>query len=281
MPPQTPPNSTPNSPSNAPAPPPGHGLRPREKILSRAAGPATLSDAELLALLLRTGLSGRGVVELAGDMLKTFGGHIHQLLQADMGALSKIKGLGPARAAEIMAVAEIARRINHHQAHQKTQKNYPEENQIDNPLHNPPPHPTIPPTARRHDLSHPLHLAAWLQQHIAQHPRPIFAALMLDGAGRLLACERFPQPIPNSGVDSPARVYPREIVLAALGHEAAAVVLAYHRATARVQVSDADRQHAAQLAAALALIDVRMRDYVILGENTSFSLNTNTVLELE
>ncbi len=209
--------------------------RPREKLLAR--GPSALSDAELLALLLRTGLAGKSVLQLAQELLDSFGG-IAGLLHAEADDLKRIKGLGgPAKRAELMAVLELARRALAQQLRQRAA--------FDSP------------TAVKH----------YLQLHLAQRRHEVFAALFLDSQHRLIALEEL-----FRGTLTQTSVYPREVVLRALHHHAAAVVLAHNHPSGSVQPSRADEAITQNLKSALALIDVRVLDHVIVAPGEALSM---------
>lgn len=209
--------------------------RPREKLLAR--GPAALSDTELLALLLRTGLAGRHVLQLAQDVLDACGG-IAGLLHADGEALRRIRGLGgTAKRAELLAVMELARRAMAQRL------------------------------AERPAFEAPDAVAQYLQLHLAHKPHEVFAVLFLDTRHHLLAMEEL-----FRGTLAQTSVYPREVVQRALHHGAAAVVLAHNHPSGDVQPSRADLALTESLRAALALLDVRVLDHVIVGPGRFLSM---------
>lgn len=208
--------------------------RPREKLLAR--GPAALSDAELLALLLRTGLRGQGVLELAQSLLDGFGG-LSGLLTADGAALQRSRGLGPARRAELQAVLELARRALAQQLAERTVFDAPEA------------------------------VKQYLQLHLAHLPHEEFAVLFLDAQNRLLAME-----VLFRGSLTQTSVYPREVVIRALAHGAAGVVLAHNHPSGTVQPSRADEALTQALRAALALVDVRVLDHVVVAPGAALSM---------
>lgn len=211
--------------------------RPREKLLAR--GPGALSDAELLALLLRTGLAGKGVLQLAQELLDAgtgFGG-MAGLLHATADDLKRIKGLGPAKRAELVAVLELARRAMAEQLKERAALDTPE--------------------AVKH----------YLQLHLGAKKHEVFAVLFLDSQHRLLALEEL-----FRGTLSQTSVYPREVVLRALHHHAAAVVLAHNHPSGTVQPSRADEALTQALKAALALVDVRVLDHVIVAPGQALSM---------
>lgn len=209
--------------------------RPREKLLSR--GASALSDTELLALLLRTGTAGRGVFQLAGEVLDRFGG-LAGLLHASGEDLRSIKGLGGmAKRAELLAVLELARRAIGEQLKDREVFGSPEA------------------------------VKNYLQLHLARRPHEVFAGLFLDAQNRLVAMEEL-----FRGTLTQTSVYPREVVLKALEHHAAAVVLAHNHPSGTVQPSRADEALTQALKAALALVDVRVLDHVIVAPGRALSM---------
>lgn len=209
--------------------------RPREKLLAR--GPESLSDAELLALLLRTGMAGKNVLLLAQELLDTFGG-VSGLLHTTAAELKCIKGLGgPAKRAELVAVAALARRALAQQL-------------------------------REHDvLGSSETVRRYLQLHLARKTHEVFAVLFLDAQNRLLAMEEL-----FRGTLTQTSVYPREVVLRTLHHQAAAVVLAHNHPSGTVLPSRADTALTQTLTAALALIDVRVLDHIIVAPGAAYSM---------
>lgn len=202
-------------------------MRPRERLLAQ--GPAALADAELLALLLRTGMAGRGVLALAGDVLAHCGGFAGLLArQAD--DFKPLKGLGPAKRAELAAVAEIARRALAQQLKAA-------------------PSVTTPQQARE--------LAAL---HLQGRPFEVFAVLFLNAHGQLIELREM-----FRGTLTHTSVHPREVVRAALELGAARVVLAHNHPSGVAEPSDADRALTAHLAQALALVEVQVADHLVVG----------------
>lgn len=217
--------------------------RPREKLLAR--GPAALTDAELLALLLRTGMRGKGVLQLADELLhcKAQGqgnaglDGIAGLLHASPADLQGIKGLGPAKRAELLAVLELARRALVQQLRQRTA------------------------------FASPGAVKDYLQLQLASRAHEVFAVLFLDVQNRLLAMEEM-----FRGSLTQTSVYPREVVLRALQHQCAAVVLAHNHPSGSVQPSRADEALTQTLRSALALVDVRVLDHVIVAPGQALSM---------
>jgi DNA repair protein RadC len=223
--------------------------QPREKLLARGAG--ALSDAELLAILLRTGIAGKGVLQMAEELLQLkndsasrtaderqggFGG-IAGLLHATADDLKRVKGLGPAKRAEIVAVLELARRA----MAQRLQE--------------------------REVFADPQAVKHYLQLHLAAKGHEVFAVLFLDSQNKLLAMEEL-----FRGTLTQTSVYPREVVIRALHHGAAAVVLAHNHPSGSVQPSRADEALTQTLKAALALVDVRVLDHIIVGPGQALSM---------
>lgn len=209
--------------------------RPREKLLAR--GAAALSDTELLALLLRTGPAGKGVFALAQELVETFGG-VAGLLHARVEDLRRIKGLGgPAKRAELAAVLELARRALAQQLRTREAFGSPD--------------------AVKH----------YLQLHLARQPHEVFAVMFLDAQNRLIEME-----VMFRGTLTQTSVYPREIVVRALQHESASVVLAHNHPSGTVNPSRADEALTQTLKAALALVDVRVLDHVIVAPGQALSM---------
>ena len=215
--------------------------QPREKLLAR--GAAALGDAELLALLLRTGLPGQGVLQMAQALLERFGG-LSGLLHAAADDLKTFKGLGgPAKRAELIAVLELARRAMAEQLKQ------------------------------REVFSSPDAVKHYLQLHLAARAHEVFAVLFLDAQNRLLAMEEL-----FRGTLTQTSVYPREVVMRALHLGAAAVVLAHNHPSGTVQPSRADEALTQTLKAALALVDVRVLDHVIVSQGDALSMAAKGLL---
>ncbi len=210
-------------------------MRPREKLLAQ--GAAALSNAELLAIVLRTGIPGCGVLQLAEGLLQRFGGWAG-LLGASAAQLKDIKGLGgTAKRAQISAVLEIARRA------------------LAEPLQN------------RAAMTQPHLVQEFVQLQLGQRPHEVFAVLFLDAQHRLIAfTEMF------RGTLTQTSVYPREVVQQALQCGASAVVLAHNHPSGQVQPSRADERLTQTLREALALIDVRVLDHVIVGHGQALSM---------
>jgi DNA repair protein RadC len=210
------------------------GSLPREKLLAR--GPGALSDTELLALLLRSGLPGKNVLQLAEELAQRFGG-LAGLLHAKAEQLQSIKGLGPAKRAEIVAVLELARRALAEQLQAR-------------PL-----------------FDSPRAVSEFLRLQLGGHAHEVFAVMFLDSQHRLIALEEL-----FRGTLSQTSVYPREVVLRALALNACAVVLAHNHPSGLAQPSRADEALTQTLKSALALVDVRVLDHFIVTREQTRSM---------
>jgi DNA repair protein RadC len=208
--------------------------RPREKLLAH--GAVALADAELLALLLRTGYKGRGVVALAGDVIQACGG-MAGLLNTEPDKLKAIKGVGPAKRAELLAVMELARRALSQQLKAA---------------------PVFDAPGRVKDF---------LAMQLGGRPQEVFVVLFLDGQHRLLHTEEM-----FFGTLTQTSVYPREVVRLALRHNAGAVVLAHNHPSGVAEPSRADEFLTQTLKSALRLIDVQVLDHLIVGQGQVVSL---------
>lgn len=208
--------------------------RPREKLLAR--GASALADGELLALLLRTGYKGHGVFALAADVLadcKGFAG----LLAATPDRLKTIKGLGPAKRAELLAVMEMARRALAQQLKEAPAFDSPQR------------------------------VKDYLALQLGGRSHEVFAVLFLDAQHRLLCLEEM-----FRGTLNQTSVYPREVVKRALALNAAAVVLAHNHPSGVAEPSRADEFLTQTLKSALQLVDVRVLDHVVVGTGQAVSM---------
>lgn len=203
--------------------------RPREKLLASGAG--SLADAELIALLLRTGLPGLSVLQLAQQMLDRFGG-IQGLLHAQAEDLKRVKGLGPAKRAEIAAVIELARRA------------------------------LVQELAERPVFDAPAKVKDYLQLQLGGHGFEVFAVMFLDAQNRLLRLEEM-----FRGTLTQTSVYPREVVKRALDLHAGAVILAHNHPSGAAEPSRADEYLTQTLKSALQLVDVRVLDHLVVGRS--------------
>lgn len=209
--------------------------RPREKLLAQGAG--TLTDAELLAIFLRVGVTGLSAVDLARSMLDEHGSLV-ALMSADQKRFCLTKGLGTAKYTQLQAVLEMARR-------------HTEE------------------ALKTHGvLSDPDATRRYLAMQLARLPHEVFACVFLDNRHRVIAFEEM-----FRGTIDGASVYPREVVKAALHYNAAAVVFAHNHPSGVAEPSSADRSITKRLTDALSLVDIRVLDHFILAHDqyTSFA----------
>jgi len=202
--------------------------RPREKLISR--GAKALSDAELLAIFLRTGLPGCSAVDLARQLLLDYGS-LRKILDADVTSFCKRKGLGVAKFVQLQAALEIAQR---HLA----------EN-LDN----------------EDCLTNPTKATDYLRARLRDYDYEVFACLMLDNRNRVIAFREL-----FRGTIDGASVYPREVVKQALADNAAAVILAHNHPSGVCEPSQADIRITERLQKALGLVDIRVLDHVIVGD---------------
>jgi len=202
--------------------------RPREKLLNK--GAEALSDAELLAIFLRTGCKGVTAVDLARQLLDNFGG-LKPLLQASQTEFCQHKGLANAKYAQLQAVLEMAKR---HLLEQ---------------------------LSRGDVLCSPSQTRQYLAAQLGNYPHEVFACLFLDNRNRVIAFEKM-----FYGTIDGASVYPREVVRLALKKNAAAVIFAHNHPSGVAEPSHADEQITKRLKEALALVDVRVLDHFVIGD---------------
>lgn len=203
------------------------GQRPRERLISE--GAAALSDPELLALLLRVGVKGRSAVELGRDLLQEFGS-IGGLFGASLVQFSAVHGMGPAKYAELQAVMELAQRAIGEQLQ------------------------------AGHLLSSPDAVRQYLRINMGRQQHESFVVLFLDVKNRLLTMKEM-----FRGTLTHTSVYPREVVKAALAHNAASVMLAHNHPSGTAEPSEADLVLTRALVQALALVDVRVLDHFVVA----------------
>lgn len=202
--------------------------RPREKLLT--SGPQTLSDAELLAIFLRTGCVGKSAVDLARDLLNQFNG-LRQLLEADKSTFCRAHGLGDAKYAQLQAVLEMSRR---HLAQS---------------------------LEHRELFAGADEVKQYLLARLRHCQREVFGVLFLDSQHRLIKYEELFQGTVNS-----AHIYPREVIKAVLKHNAAAIILAHNHPSGVAKPSQADRQITQDISQILKTLDVRVLDHMIVGD---------------
>jgi DNA repair protein RadC len=205
----------------------GQRERPRERLLAR--GAAALSDAELVSLVLRTGVAGSGALDVARNLIARFGG-IAALLAAPAHAIAAVHGVGPAKCAGVVAVAELARRS------------------------------LVEEAAARDALASPRAVRDYLRLLLAVRPYEVFVGLFLDSQNRLLAAEEL-----FRGTLGQTSVYPREVVKAALAHNAAAMIFAHNHPSGVAEPSRADELLTHALKQALALVDIRTLDHFVVA----------------
>ena len=204
--------------------------RPREKLLLK--GSSVLSDAELLAIFLRTGIPGTSAVGLARQLLANFGS-LRALMTATQSEFCSHKGLGNAKYAQLQAVIEMA---NRH----------------------------LSEAIKRGDcITSPADTMNYLRSQLRDQPHEVFACLMLDNRNRVIAFREL-----FRGTIDGANVYPREVVKQALADNAAAVIFAHNHPSGVSEPSDADINITNRLVKALALVDIRVLDHVIVGEES-------------
>ncbi len=214
--------------------------RPREKLLAR--GPQALSDAELLAIFLRTGVKGKTAVDLARELLAKFGS-LRALLDADLARFAQCKGLGVAKYVQLQAVLEMARR----HLRETLERGEP--------------------------LTSPELTSAFLLRHLRDYPHEVFAALFLDTRHRVIRYEEL-----FRGTLDGASVYPREVAKKALALNAAAVIFAHNHPSGIAEPSACDRAITEKLHQALALFDIRVLDHIIIGDGETFSFAEHGLL---
>jgi DNA repair protein RadC len=207
--------------------------RPREKLLAH--GPAALADAELLALMLRTGLAGEGVLQLAQRLLWEFDG-LAGLVHAGAAELARVKGLGPAKRAELAAVLEIARRALLQQLREAPVFDAPQK------------------------------VKDFVALRLGGLPHEVFAVLWLDAQHRLIDMQEL-----FRGSLAQTSVYPREVLRQALGLNAGAAILAHNHPSGVAEPSRADEALTQSLVCALRLIEVRVLDHLVVGTGSVVS----------
>jgi DNA repair protein RadC len=208
--------------------------RPREKLLAR--GAEALTDAELLAIFLRTGVAGKSAVDLARDLLEEFRG-LKELLYADERSFCKAKGLGKAKYSQLRAVLEMSRRYLHEEL------------------------------KGRDVLTSPETTRTYLKSRLHGYAHEVFACLFLDNRHRVIEYREL-----FFGTIDGASVHPREVVRTALQMNAAAVIFAHNHPSGVADPSQADLRITQRLKDALALVDIRVLDHFIIGEGEGMSM---------
>ncbi|WP_028534775.1 RadC family protein [Paludibacterium yongneupense] len=207
--------------------------RPREKLLQQ--GVQSLSDAELLAVVLRTGVRGESAIDLGRGLIADFGS-LTALLVAGEDAVTGRLGIGRAKYAQLMAVRELARRV-------------------------------LCEELRRGDvLDHPQAVRDYLRLIIGAREIEVFVVIFLSVRNQVLAIREV-----SSGTLTETRVYPREVVRQALSHNASAVIVAHNHPSGFAEPSEADIRLTGRLSSALELVDIRMLDHFVVTEGLAVS----------
>ncbi|RLA22636.1 MAG: hypothetical protein DRQ61_05810 [Gammaproteobacteria bacterium] len=214
--------------------------RPREKLLNR--GPQSLSDAELLAIFLRTGIKGKTAVDLSRELLSKHGS-LQALLQADLQHFCKSPGLGPAKYALLQAVVEMTKRHLHE-------------------------------SLRRGDAIENIETTrAYLTAQLRNRSQELFACLFLDNSHKVIKFE-----ILFQGTIDSASVHPREVVKKALQYNSAAIIIAHNHPSGNQTPSQADKQITEKLKQALSLVEIRLLDHFIIGDKNGWSFAENGLI---
>jgi len=214
--------------------------RPREKLLTR--GAHSLSDAELLAIFLRTGITGKTAVDLARELLSEYGG-LRPLLNADQQRFCQSHGLGQAKFALLQATLEMGRR----HLQEKLSKG--------------------------DALSSPQAALNFLSSQLRDYHHEVFACLFLDNRHRVISFREI-----SHGTINGASVHPRTVVKQALSENAAAVILSHNHPSGVSEPSQADQQLTKRLSEALSLIDVRVLDHIVIGDGEHYSFTEHGLL---
>lgn len=207
--------------------------RPREKLLTK--GAASLSDAELLAIFLRTGVRGCHVVDLARELLGSFGS-LSSIFNADEQQFTAKHGLGRAKYVQLQACLEMSKRYLAEQLKQNSALQSSKDTQ------------------------------SFLQAELRYEKREIFAVLLLDNQHRVINFERL-----FFGTIDAATVYPRVVIEHVIRYQAAAVIFAHNHPSGLAEASIADKHITQRLLKALALIDVRVLDHIIVAGHLCYS----------
>jgi len=214
--------------------------RPREKLLKK--GAKSLSDAELLAIFLRTGIKGKTAVDLARDLINDFGG-LRNLLTANQQNFCQHLGLGPAKYAQLQAVLELSQRH------------------------------LFESLQRGDSLTDANATKLYFQAKMRDYQHEVFACIYLDNRNRIIQYSELFQ-----GTLAGASVYPREVVKQALSYNAAAVIFAHNHPSGVAEPSLADKQITQQLRKALGLVEIRVLDHIIVGDGYCVSFTERGLL---
>ena len=214
--------------------------RPRERLLKHWA--RQLSNAELLAIFLRTGIPGKTALDLARDMLNYFGS-LDKILESDFKSFVKIKGLGEAKYCQLQASLELVRRHYHCKVEESV-------------------------SFSNHDLAR-----NYLLSHFPNVQHESFACLLLDNNHKLIQFKTL-----FTGTINQAQVYPRVVAQTCLKHNAAAIILAHNHPSGSLHPSESDKVITRKLISTLELIDVRVLDHFIIGKNDVYSMAQNGLI---
>ena len=209
--------------------------RPRERLARH--GPQALSDAELLAILLRNGIKNKDAVSFGRELLTGYGG-LRGLLSLDYPELQKVKGLGPAKIAALLAATEIARRRLREEIIGKNFVRDPES------------------------------VLNFFYSSMRDRKREVFKVIFLDKSNRIVDEEDL-----FEGTVDEAAIHPREVVKAALERHATALILVHNHPSGRIEPSPEDKEITRKLATACASVSVKVLDHIIIGDNQYFSFN--------
>jgi len=214
--------------------------RPHEKLLNQ--GEQSLTDAELLAIFLKTGIRGKTALDIARDLLAHYG-NLKQVLSASSHSLTQTLGIGKTKYATLQAALELGRRYVGESFQVGTVLNSSQKTQ------------------------------QFLAQHLREHTNEVFACLFMDNHFRLLRFEKL-----FFGTVNETNIYPREIVKKSLMHNAANIILAHNHPSGHSEPSHADKEVTTLIKNALALIDVNVVDHIIVGNPTNFSFREAGIL---
>ena len=214
--------------------------RPREKLLTH--GAKSLSDAELLAIFLRTGIKGKTAVDLARELINDFDG-LRNLLTASQKDFCQHLGLGQAKYAQLQAVLELSQRH------------------------------LLESLVRSESLTSADATKSYFQAKMRDYPHEVFACIYLDNRNRIIQyCELF------QGTLAGASVYPREVVKQALSYNAASIIFAHNHPSGVAEPSQADKQITEQLRKALGMVEIRVLDHIIVGDGYCVSFTERGLL---
>lgn len=211
--------------------------RPRERLLEY--GAKMLSNSELLAIFLRTGIQGKSAIDLARELLHIFGG-LDKILQSDFKSFTRIKGLGSAKFCQLQATLELVRR--HYDCKVSESTSFTNQNLAKN----------------------------YLLNHFSFSENEVFACLLLDNNHKLIKFEKL-----FTGTVNHSHVYPRVVAQTCLRNNAAAIIFAHNHPSGCLNVSESDKLITRKLIKVLEMIDVRVLDHFIVGKNEVFSMAQN------